>query len=75
MFGKKREIIKNIFKLYDTAKQLKQLQLWRPSSEPEFCKKLKSFEYLDVLITNEDPTKVLRQIRSKRRIQTIKNYE
>jgi len=24
---------------------------------------------------NEDPTKVLRQIRSQRRIQAIKNYE
>jgi len=30
---------------------------------------------LPTLSMNEDPTKVLRQIRSQRRIQAIKNYE
>jgi len=36
---------------------------------------LDQLQSLPTLSMNEDPTEVLRQIRSKRRIQAIKNYE
>ncbi len=43
--------------------------------DPERQRLLDQLHSLPTLSMNEDPTEVLRQIRSKRRIQAIKNYE
>ena len=44
-----------------------------PGSERQ--RLLEQLHSLPTLSMNDDPTEVLRQIRSKRRIQAIKNYE